>query len=175
MFYKKHIYQLVSWGNRLILFCSWLAIISLVILVLLTVVDIIGRTIHLFYLPGYLEIAIICILLLAYFGLALCIKNHGNISVDLFTTYLSDRANRLIDAGWLLLFSICFLILAYYCGHYAFKLHDMGKTTTNWEWSVLAYYLPTTIGLGFSGILGLIVSINDISLFFRGKHRKISR
>lgn len=124
-----------------------LAGIAIVSLMTLTVLDIAGRNLKLFYLVGVIEISTLTMVLMAYFAFSHTFVKDGHIAVDLFTTGLSGRTNSRLDAAWLIVAGLYFAVLAWPVLQHGLDLHEVGERTTNMEWSHLAFAIPSFAGI----------------------------
>ena len=84
--------------QRLLAGIAALAGVAIVCLMTLTVLDIAGRNLRLYYLVGVIEISTLTMVLMAYFAFSHTFVEDGHIAVDLFTTSLSNRTNARLDA-----------------------------------------------------------------------------
>ncbi|MXY38231.1 MAG: TRAP transporter small permease [Rhodospirillaceae bacterium] len=124
-----------------------LAGVAIVGLMTLTVLDIAGRNLKLFYLVGVIEISTLTMVLMAYFAFSHTFVKDGHISVDLFTTRLSGRTNARLDAVWLIVAGLFFAVLAWPVLGHGLELHEAGERTTNMEWSHLVFAVPSFAGI----------------------------
>jgi len=135
-------------ASRLLLIAmAALAGIAIVSLMTITVLDIVGRNLKLFYLVGVIEISTLTMVLMAYFAFSHTFVNDGHIAVDLFTTRLAHRTNARLDAVWLIVAGAFFAILAWPVLQHGLELHEAGERTTNMEWSHLTFAIPSFAGI----------------------------
>lgn len=120
---------------------AWLAGASLVAMVGFVVLDVLGR--HLipgFALNGAIELAVVCVVLLAYFGLPWAFASNAHIIVDVATAAAPDRVQRALDAFWLVISAglagvFCWLVLIT-----GFTLHGYGEVSEILRMSPLVTY-----------------------------------
>lgn len=133
--------------QRLLAGIAALAGVAIVCLMTLTVLDIAGRNLRLYYLVGVIEISTLTMVLMAYFAFSHTFVEDGHIAVDLFTTSLSNRTNARLDAVWLVVAGLFFAVLAWPVLKHGLELHEAGERTTNMEWSPLVFAVPSFAGI----------------------------
>lgn len=149
-----------------------LAGVAIVGLMTLTVLDIFGRNLKLFYLVGVIEISTLTMVLMAYFAFSHAFLKDGHIAVDLFTTRLSDRKNDAIDALWLIVAGLFFAVLAWPVLQHGLEMHETGERTTNMEWSHLVFVIPSFAGIVVTSVTCLI--LGSVRLYRNLRRRSAS-
>jgi TRAP-type C4-dicarboxylate transport system permease small subunit len=136
-----------------------LAGIAIVVLMGVTIADIVGRNLALFYILGVIEISTLTLILLGYFAFPLKFLVDGQIAVDLFTLRLSARTNRRLDSVWLVVTGLFFLAIAYPVLDNGLRIHAEGERTTNMEWSPLVFVIPVFVGAIVTAVVCIVTGI----------------
>ncbi len=123
-----------------------LAGLAVVGLMAVTIADIVGRNLALYYILGVIEMSTLTVILLGYFAFPFKFLVDGQIAVDLFTLRLSEKTNRRLDSLWLIITGLFFLAIAYPVLANGLQLHAQGERTTNMEWSPLVFAIPACVG-----------------------------
>ena len=145
--------------RRLLAGMAALAGVAIVGLMTLTVLDIAGRNLKLFYLVGVIEISTLTMVLMAYFAFSHTFVKDGHIAVDLFTARLSGRTNARLDAVWLIVAGLFFAVLAWPVLGHGLELHEAGERTTNMEWSHLVFAVPSFAGIVVTAATCLVLGV----------------
>ena len=87
--------------------------IALLLMMLMVVYDIVGRSLGLWHVLSSVEQTTLYMMLLGFFGLVRCFRHSGNIVVDVATHGLSAGMVRRIDAFWAVLAALILLPLGY--------------------------------------------------------------
>lgn len=118
-----------KWADRLIALSAAIGALGLIFIMLVILVDVIGRA---FGSPMYgSQDAITMSMTVVVFGaMAICDRKGGHISVDLFERSFSMALNRLLDIVSALLGAVIFCAIAYAVNDSA-KLSAMLNLSTN--------------------------------------------
>lgn len=135
--------------------------IALFGLMLITVIDIVGRNMRVLYLQGVIEFSTATVVFLGFLGLAHCFNVAGHIVVDLATQNTSQRLNRTLDASWHLVASVIYAAMAWLMWQDGLGRHLSGEVTDNLEWSPLVFTLPAVVG-------AVVASLTCVGLAIRG-------
>lgn len=137
--------------------------LSLVVLMVMTVSDIFGRSSGLYYPMGLIELSQITLILVGFMCFPYKFMKDGQIIVDLFTHNLSPRTNSRIDSIWLIVAGIFFLSLMHPMYEAGVDLHNMGQRTSELFWSPLVMTIPAVVGSFFSGVTCLVLGIRRLN------------
>jgi len=144
---------------------AYLAGVAMVLLMLLTIVDVVGRLlIPGFYLIGVIELSVIAILILGFFGLPWSFATGEHISVDLVTYSAPKQVQDALDALWLLLLGLVAGFFAYFVLKSGLALSRTGQVTEMLHISPVVHHTAGGIGL----IVTLIVCIWTAIIRIRG-------
>ncbi len=124
----------------------------LFIMMMLTIIDIVDRSLGFGSVEPVVELTTMGVVLVAACALAMTTIHGGHVIIDLFTAKNQRSTNRRIDAFWLLVISVFQVGIAFLSIREGLILHSYDTTTEVLEWSVLAYYLPPSLGWIFAGI-----------------------
>jgi TRAP-type C4-dicarboxylate transport system permease small subunit len=144
---------------------AWLAGASLVAMVAFVVLDVLGRhVIPGFALNGAIELAVVCVVLLAYFGLPWAFASNAHIIVDVATTAAPERVRRGLDAFWLVVSAAIAAVFFWLVLITGFSLHGYGEVSEILRMSPLVTY-----GAGAFGLLVTVaVALNTAVARWRG-------
>ena len=162
--------SLGPWGRRLHAFTRWFAIaggIGFVGLVMMSLVSIIGRKIAATPVPGDIEIMQMGTAIASAAMLAFCEMERQHLRVDFFTSKLSAKIRRVLDALSHLVLAVVALVIAWRTGLSALSLHEAGETSVilGWPvWAVVAGLVPSFMLLAIAGLYNTLHSLSDNSV-----------
>jgi TRAP-type C4-dicarboxylate transport system permease small subunit len=143
-----------AWRKATVILAAFGAV-ALFVMMLVTLVDIVGRSLGLINIQGVIELSRIMVVLIGFFGLARCFSIDGHIVVDLFTQGMSRRKCRVLDAFWIVVSAVFLGIVLYYVLLSGVELHDSGERSENLGWSPLVFHLAAVIG----GAIGCVTAV----------------
>lgn len=143
---------------------AWLAGASLVGMVAVVVVDVAGRRL----LPGFsingaIELAVVCVVLLGYFGLPWAYARNTHITVEIATTSVSERVRNRLDAFWSLVGALVAAFLCWQVLQAGIDLNATGQVSEILRMSPLVTYVPAAFGLAVT----VVVAVNGAIRTFR--------
>lgn len=147
----------------------WLAILggfSLIAITLMTVVSITGRSLiwaGLAPVPGDFELVEVGTAIAVFSFLPWCQLNRGHATVDVFTSFLSERANRVIDLVTEVLMLLVMLLLAWRLWHGMMDKMRYQETTFILQFPVWWGYAAAMVAL----VGGVLVSAFVVCLRYR--------
>jgi TRAP-type C4-dicarboxylate transport system permease small subunit len=140
-----------------------LAGLAVIVLMGVTIADIFGRNLALYYILGVIEMSTLTLILLGYFAFPFKFLVDGQIAVDLFTLRLSDKTNRRLDSVWLVVTGLFFLALSYPVLENGLRIHAEGERTTNMEWSPLVFVLPAVVGAVITALVCIVTGVRRLA------------
>jgi TRAP-type C4-dicarboxylate transport system permease small subunit len=127
---------------------AWLAGASLVFMVVVVVADVVGRRLlHGFSLNGGIELAVVCVVLLAYFGLPWAFASNAHISVEVATAAAPERVRRGLDIFWLAVGAVIAGVFFWLVLKTGLALHSTGQVSEILRMSPLVTYGAGAFGL----------------------------
>jgi TRAP-type C4-dicarboxylate transport system permease small subunit len=148
--------RMFSVANRVI---TAVAGVALVLMVLVVVFDILGRSLGLWHVLSSVEQTTLYMMLLGFFGLVRCFADSGNIVVDVATHSLPKGIVRRIDAFWSVLATLVLLPLGYTSLKDGLVLHGYGQRSEVLGISPLVYHAIAAFGLAAAALVSLYVGI----------------
>ena len=139
--------------------------IALFYMMMVPVIDILGRSLGLFTINSGVEQTELLMLVVCFFGIALCVSVEGNIVVDVATGHLPTHVNRLIDACWHVVNAAVLALLAYLVIRNGLASHDSGQRTELLGLSPLVGHVIAAIGMTIAVIVALAMAV---AVFARG-------
>ncbi len=133
--------------------------IALLLMVLVVVYDIVGRSFGLWHVLSSVEQTTLYMMLLGFFGLARCFRDQGNIVVDVATQSMSPRTVRRIDAFWAVLAAAILLPLGYSSIADGLVLHGYGQRSEVLGISPLVHHAIAGFGLGVAALVSLLTGL----------------
>ena len=132
---------------------------ALVLMMLVVVADVIGRSLNLWHILSTVEQIRLYMMLLGFLGLALCFRNQANIVVDVATHHLREIVTRRIDAFWAFCTAVILLPLGYSVFRDGVSLHDYGQRSEVLGISPLVYHAIAGFGFAVAAILSIVTAI----------------
>lgn len=126
---------------------------------LLTVYDIVARSLGFGSVESVVELTTMGVVIIAAFGIGITTIKGGHIIIDVFTSKNKVSTNRKIDAFWLTTMAVFLLMIAYLAIKEGLLLHSYGTETEVLRWSVLSYYLPPVFGWAFASLVALWIGL----------------
>jgi TRAP-type C4-dicarboxylate transport system permease small subunit len=154
--------------SRLAFVLATVAGVALLFMMSVTVLDIAGRTFKLFTIDSGVEQTQLMMVVVGFFGLALCVRVEGNIVVDVATGHLSDRVNRIFDAFWHLVMAAVLALLGYLVLKNGIALDALGQRTELLGLSPLIGHTVAAIGMGVAMVVAVGVAVGIIARGGRG-------
>lgn len=131
----------------------------LVGMMLLTVYDIVARTLGLGSVEAVVELTTMGVVIVASFGLAITTIKCGHVIIDLFTRHNRRETNRFLDAIWLIVMAGLLAVIGYLTLIEGILLHSENRTTEVLKWSVLALYVPPVVGWALAVVITLWIGV----------------
>ena len=151
-------------------FMTYLAGTSMVLMMLLTVVDVLGRAlIPGFYLIGVIELSVISVILLGFFGLPRSFAAGEHISVDLVTFAAPKKLQDTLDALWLLLSGLVAGFFAFFVLKSGIELSRTGQVTEMLHISPLVHHSAGAAGLAVTVIVCLWAAVVQFRAVFASR------
>ena len=154
-------------ADRLIGLSAAIGSTALILIVVVVLVDVIGRA---FGSPLYggQDITTMATVILVFAPMALCDRLGGHISVDLFERYFPDAMNRNIDIFVAVLGAVIFAAMAWATWESA-KLSVMLNLSTNllyipkayFQWAAIVFMILASLGLALRA-LELVLTGRDV-------------
>jgi TRAP-type C4-dicarboxylate transport system permease small subunit len=128
---------------------------ALILMMMVVVVDIAGRSLGLWHILSTVEQTTLYMMLLGFLGLARCFRTEGNIVVDVATQGLSEAAVRRIDAVWSVITAVVLIPLAVMSVRDGITLHGYGQRSEVLGISPLVHHAIAGFGLVIAAIVAL--------------------
>ena len=152
-------------ADRLIGLSAAIGATALIVVVVVILVDVVGRALG-SPLYGGQDITTMATVILVFAPMALCDRLGGHISVDLFERYFPASMNRAIDITVALTGAVIFAALAWATWDSA-KLSLMLNLSTNLLYLPKAYFQWAAIG--FMGVAALGLALRALELAVTGR------
>ena len=133
--------------------------IALLLMVLVVVYDIVGRSFGLWHVLSSVEQTTLYMMLLGFFGLARCFRDQGNIVVDVATQGMSAHTVRRIDAFWAVLAAAILMPLGYSSLADGLVLHGYGQRSEVLGISPLVHHAIAGFGLCVAALVSLLAGL----------------
>ena len=156
----KQAFDLLS---RLAFALAAVAGLALLYMMSVTVLDIVGRTFKLFTIDSGVEQTQLLMVVVGFFGLALCVRVEGNIVVDVATGHLPERINRVIDAFWHLVMAAALALLGYLVLRNGIALDSLGQRTELLGLSPLIGHTIAAVGMGVAMVVAIGVAVGILA------------
>jgi TRAP-type C4-dicarboxylate transport system permease small subunit len=133
--------------------------IALFVLMMITIVDIVGRNLGILYLQGVIEISNLTIVFLGFLGLAYCFNVGGHIVVDLATATAAPRVTMTLDGFWHIVSAGIYGLMTILLWREGWRSAESGEVSANLQWSPLAFYLPCVLGAAVTALTCLALGV----------------
>lgn len=151
-----------SYLSRLAYILALIASAALLYMMMLTVTDIVARSLGLFTIDSGVEQSELLMVVVCFLGLARCVQLEGNIVVDVATGHLPDSINRLIDAFWHLVMAAVVALLGYLVLRNGIALDKSGRATELLHISPLVGHSIAAMGMGVTMLLALSLAFDIV-------------
>lgn len=143
--------------------CSWIAMISVCVMMFLTVADVLLR---LFRRPitGAYELVGLAGAAFVSFSLAYTSVERGHIAVDFLVQKLSGRGQRLVDCMTAFVCAVLFGVIARYAAQYAVSLRNTGEVSLTLKVPLYPFVVGITIGCA---LLCVVLLTRFVGLFLQ--------
>ncbi len=138
--------------------CADLAGIALLLLMIMTVADIIGRHLHLFALRGTIELSTGVTVLIGFLAFPFSFLQGGHLVLDTFTAALPARINRFIDILWYLVATIAFTVMAILTWRAVSDVCGANETSMDLQMPMVWLWVPAAIGITLSPVACVLVA-----------------
>jgi len=138
-----------------------LAGVALLLMMLVVVADIVGRTAGLWHILSTVEQITLYMMVLGFFGLVRCFRSQGNIVVDVATHGLPEPALRRIDGGWAILTAVVLAPLAVLTVRDGLTLHGYGQRSEVLGLSPLVHHAIAGAGLMVAAVVSLAIGLRQ--------------
>jgi TRAP-type C4-dicarboxylate transport system permease small subunit len=136
--------------------------LALVMMVLIVVYDIIGRTVGGWNLLSAIEQTTLYMMLLGFLGLSRCFRDEGHIVVDLVTSGLSKSTICKIDAIWAIVTALVLFPLGYLVIKDGIVLDAYGRRSEILGISPLVHHAIAGVGFGMAGLVALLIGLRNL-------------
>ena len=159
---SRHLDALRTWADRVIGLSAAIGSTALIVLVLVVIVDVIGRA---FGAPLYggQDITTMGMTVVVFAPMALCDRLGGHIAVDLFQRYFPFWMNHLIDILVAISGAVIFVALAWATWESA-QLSVMLNLSTNLLYLSKAWFQGAMIFFALVAALGLTLRALELAL-----------
>ncbi|MFC1846017.1 TRAP transporter small permease [Chloroflexota bacterium] len=133
---------------------SYIAMVLLVLLVLLTVADVILRRFFDVPIAGTFEVTTLILGTVVFFSLAYCAVHGSHIAVDIVVLRFSKRTRAIVGTIIDLLSVGIMGLISWRLFLHAIRAQEMGETTAIWEISLYPFVYAAALGsLLLTGVL----------------------
>lgn len=136
--------------HRFLQGCADLAGIALLLLMAMTVVDIVGRHLHLIALRGTVELSTGVTVLIGFLAFPFSFLQGGHLVLDTFTAGLPRRMTRAIDTLWYGVAVIAFATMAVLTWQAAMEAYADNDLSMDLQIPMLWLWIPAAVGTTLS-------------------------
>jgi TRAP-type C4-dicarboxylate transport system permease small subunit len=155
-------YLLPRWLVRLGYIFRDVAGFALILMMLVTVLDIAGRSLGFGSIEWVIEASSLSVLIIVFFGLASCTASGGHILIDLFTRQNKPITNHLIDGFWMLVMAAILALISWFSLDDAMITHATGERTEVLHLSPLVIIVPSVVGMILTVIVSFWISVRTL-------------
>jgi TRAP-type C4-dicarboxylate transport system permease small subunit len=144
-----------KWLDRLTVLGSF----ALLLAVVATLADVIGRATGIYYPRGVTDLVGITMVMTIGFALASCEWSQRQIQVEPLSAWIPARARGLLDRFWHLIAAVCIGLSAYLSFSETLVAHINGEVTPSLGASKLVYGVIILAGFGVAAITTALAAI----------------
>ena len=127
-------------------FLNAISLIIVVFLMLLTVVEVVGRYAFNYPIPGYHEIVELCVPAFAFLGIARLQRKGGHINIDVFLDRLSVERRYLLECFFFLIALSIFILIVIATFINSMQAYSMDQATENLQIPTWPFRLSIAVG-----------------------------
>jgi len=149
--------------EKVIELLSEVGVIIIIALMLLIVADVFMRNIFLLPIKGTIEISMFMMATLTSLGLAFCTLRGGNINVELISSFLSKKANYIVDKINYIIIMVYLLAVVIQLSRYAMFAARLGSSSDRLRIPIEPFIYITAFGF-FMMLLTVAIKFHSQSL-----------
>ncbi len=138
--------------------CSWVAAAFLAAMMLLTVADVLGRTLFARPIHGTYELIELALTCTFFFALPAVFLRDGHVLVDVVDGWL-PRAVPWLKRFGLVVAAVMLGIITWRCALFAKNALEFGDVTSDLSLPLILYWLPLLLGFGGAAIAAVVLAV----------------
>ena len=154
--------------RKLAMACAGLGGVAIFAASILVTGSVLFRTLGLGGMRGDFEMVELVCATCASLFLPLCQLNKGHVMVDLFTSWMSPKAQGRLEGVWMLIFGVAWAFVCWRLLHGLLEIHDYGDKTMLLRAPIWYVYVPAVIGTGLSALIAFVTALPLLSNATRG-------
>ena len=139
--------------------CADLAGLALLLLMAMTVIDIVGRHLHLVALRGTIELSTGVTVLIGFLAFPVSFLQGGHLVLDTFTAGLPRRITRAIDILWYGVAVIAFAIMAVLTWQAAIEAYADNDISMDLQIPMVWLWIPAAVGTTLSPLACIAAAV----------------
>jgi TRAP-type C4-dicarboxylate transport system permease small subunit len=121
----------------------------------LTVVDVLGRRLADWSLPGLIDLTQLLVMTGVFLCLPYTFERRANVEVDLLHARLPAAWRAGLDMAWALAAAAFLGAVTWFAAQAARSVHDNGEASPTLGWPMLLYWLPLLLGCSLAAWVSL--------------------
>ncbi len=138
--------------------CAWVAAAFLAAMMLLTVADVIGRTLFARPIHGTYELIELLLTCTFYFALPAVFLRDGHVLVDVIDGW-RPRAVPWLKRIALVLAAVMLGIITWRCALFARNALEFGDVTSDLSLPLILYWSPLLVGFGGAAVAAVVMAV----------------
>ena len=156
MWLKKAADSAESWVSPVVSAAGKLAAWLIAVMMILTVIDVVGRRVFNKPLAGAFELNQLLMLVVTFLAIAYCELLRGHVSVDFIVDKLHQKTQNIIDSITYFIFLVTFAIISWQFALYVVEVFEWGFTTAYFGVPIYLFIIVITFGCVLLSIMLLI-------------------
>jgi TRAP-type C4-dicarboxylate transport system permease small subunit len=138
--------------------CAWVAAAFLAAMMLLTVADVLGRSLFATPIHGTYELIELLLTCTFYFALPAIFLRDGHVLVDVIDSRL-PRAVPWLKRFALVVAAVMLGIITWRCWLFAKNSLEFGDVTSDLSLSLILYWIPLLVGFGGAAVAAVAMAV----------------
>jgi TRAP-type C4-dicarboxylate transport system permease small subunit len=144
--------------NASLVLCADIAGLALLALMSMTVLDIVGRNLHLYSLRGTIELSTGVTVLIGFLAFPYSFLRGGHLVLDTFTASLPNWITRSIDVFWCGFAAVAFGIVAYLMWLSVLDVYRSNDISMDLQMPMVWLWIPAAAGMTLSPIACVVAA-----------------
>jgi TRAP-type C4-dicarboxylate transport system permease small subunit len=147
-----------TWGEAVATLCAWVASAFLAAMMLLTVADVLGRSLFARPIHGTYELVELLLTCTFFFALPAVFLRDGHVLVDVIDSW-RPRAVPWLKRIALVVTAVMLGIITWRCALFAKNALEFGDVTSDLSLPLILYWIPLLVGFGGAAVAAVVMAM----------------